>query len=334
MSVIFSKSAGVNDSIFGKSQEPIRLFLEKKVEAFEEQSHLKNIFFTSADNSFAAKLTCMTSMHGFAPVGEGGAYPIDEVREGYSKVLEHDTWKDSFKITQEMVEDGKLTDLRKQPASFVNGYNRTRELFGAALLAGAIAGKENITFKGRTYSVTGADEQTFFSTQHPSIMGGPVQGNRFADAFDNDALIKAEVRMQDFRDDTGNVLAIAPDTIIIPNDAALKKSVFAAIGADKDPATANNGFNYTFGRWNVIVWQYLNQFIDMNAENKPWILLDSNYNQECGGAVWLDRIPLTVKSYVDENTDDNIWKGRARFIAGFNDWRAFLLSGVADGQAL
>ena len=49
-----------------------------------------------------------------------------------------------------------------------------------------------------------------------------------------------------------------------------------------------------------------------------------------GGAVWLDRIKLAVKSYVDENTDNNIWKGRSRFIAGFNDWRAFAVGGIAS----
>jgi hypothetical protein len=43
-------------------------------------------------------------------------------------------------------------------------------------------------------------------------------------------------------------LGLVPDTIIIPNDAMLKKEVFAAIGADKDPNTANNGFNFQFGR--------------------------------------------------------------------------------------
>ena len=71
-----------------------------------------------------------------------------------------------------------------------------------------------------------------------------------------------ECRMQDFRDDNGQVPAIAPDTIIIPNDWKLKKDLFAALGADKDPNTSNNGFNYTFGRFHIVTWQYLNQFIN------------------------------------------------------------------------
>lgn len=138
--------------------------------------------------------------------------------------------------------------------------------------------------------------------------------------------------MQDFRGDNGEILDVTPDTIVIPNDYALKKAVFAAIGADKDPGTANNGFNYLFGRWNVIVWPYLNEFI--TSGTSPWILLDSKYNTEYGGAVWLDRTPLEVKSRIDDGCDANVWSGYARFIAGFNDWRFAAVGGVTGGSTL
>ncbi|MEG2633410.1 MAG: hypothetical protein RSA97_02320, partial [Oscillospiraceae bacterium] len=114
--------------------------------------------------------------------------------------------------------------------------------------------------------------------------------------------------------------------------ASLKQNVFAAIGADKDPATANNGFNFQFGRWTIVVWQYLNQFIA--AGTAPWILLDSTYNEEVGTAVWLDRVNLSVKSTVDDNTDNNVWRGRSRFIAGFNDWRGMAVAGVSGATNL
>lgn len=125
--------------------------------------------------------------------------------------------------------------------------------------------------------------------------------------------------MQNFRGDNNEILDVAPDTIVIPNQYELKKAVFATIGADKDPNTANNGFNYQYGRWNVIVWPYLNQYLAAGAA--PWMLLDSRYNEDYGGAVWLDRTPLEVRSRVDEGNDANVWQGYARFIAGFNDWR-------------
>ncbi|MEG1651739.1 MAG: hypothetical protein RR287_08005, partial [Oscillospiraceae bacterium] len=97
--ITFSKSSNVNDSVFGKSQEPIKMFLEKKAEAFEANSVINKVFSMDTSNNAMEKYTSMTSMNGFQPVGEGGSYPNDEMQEGNSKVLEHVTWKDSFKIT-------------------------------------------------------------------------------------------------------------------------------------------------------------------------------------------------------------------------------------------
>lgn len=331
--IIFSEGSGVNDSVFGKSQFPIRMLIEKKAEAFENMSVIDKIFSMEKSKNFAEKLTGMTSMHGFKPVGEGGAYPVDEMQEGYDKVIQHVTFKDSFKITQEMVEDSKVMNMKSRPINFINGYYRTREQFGAAILGGAVQGKSSVVFGGHIFDTTCNDKLPLFNTGHTSITGGTAnQSNKFTNAFSDDSLAAIEANMQNFRDDNGNVLAVVPDTIIIPNDAKLKKAVFAAIGADKDPDTANNGFNFTFGRWNVIVWAYLNQFI--GAESTPYIIMDSIYNEDYKGAVWYDRVPLSIRSYIDKNTDDNVWNGRARFSAGFNDWRAFAIGGVSSGTTI
>ena len=110
--------------------------------------------------------------------------------------------------------------------------------------------------------------------------------------------------------------------------------VFSVVGSERDPGSANNNFNYQFGMWNVIIWPYLNQFIDISTNNMPYIILDSSYNQQNGGAVWIDRVPLEVRSTVDDNNDNNIWKGYARFMCGFNDWRAMAVGGVDGAEAI
>lgn len=332
MGLIFSEASGLNKSIYGDCQMPIKMFLEKKAEAHENKSIAKEIFSMEKSSSFGESLTGMTSMNTFEPVAEGGAYPENEMQEGYKKTITHTTFKSQFAITQEMVEDSKLMNLKKKPANFVSSYYRTRELFGASLLGHAIQGKADAMFNGMKFDTKAADGVCLFADNHPSILGKSVQSNRITNAFSVDTLGKAEEAMQNFVDDNDTLLGVIPDTIIIPNSHALKKAVFAAIGADQDPETANNGFNYQYGRWNVIVWAYLNQFL--GTETQPWILASSEYNEENGGAVWFDRVDLSVKSYIDEKTDDNIWKGRARFSGGFNDWRAFLVGGVSSGTTL
>ena len=330
--ITFTEGSGLNNSIFGKSQAPIRMFLEARGESFEQDSIIKNLFQMGKSSHYGEKFTGLTAMNGFVPVGELGSHPVDEQQEGYDKTLEHMTWKDSFAISREIIEDGKLIDLKKKPGGFIKGYYRTRENFGAALFGGALGGDTAVGFAGKVFSATAADGLSLFNAAHTAKMTSTTQSNIYEDVFSADALAAAETAMQNFTGDNDEILDVAPDTIVIPNLYALKKAVFAAVGADKDPETANNGFNYQFGRWNIIVWAYLNKYI--SSGTAPWLLLDSQYNDEYGGAVWLDRTALEVDSDVDKNTNANVWRGYARFIAGFNDWRFAAAGGVSGGSTL
>lgn len=336
--IAFSFASGMNDTIFGKVQAPVKKLIERRAAAFEEKSVLKNIYNFGKSSHFGETIASMTGMEGFQPVGEAGAYPVDGTQEGYKKLIEHMTWKNAFALTREAVDDGKLLNLKKRPESFVSSYYLTREKFGAAMLAGGLG--SSISFRGEVFDTTGADGQPFFDTAHPSkltqmgVKKVAAQSNKFAGAFSNKVLGKVATRMQNYADDRGDILAVAPDTIIIPNDEELKYAVFEAIGADKSPDTANNGFNYHYGMWTVIVWPYLNGLLKTGTDaDKPFILLDSAYNELYDGADWLERVKLEVKSVIDDN-DNNRWKGYARFGVGFNDWRAFAIGGVTGGTAL
>lgn len=332
MKIIFSEASGLNDSVYGKCQDPIRMFIEKRGEDFEKNSVLKDLFLMGKSGNYADMMTTLTAMSGFEPVGENGAYPLDGMQEGYQKLLKYQTWKDSFSISREMMEDGKLMDMRKQPAAFMTSYNRTRELFGAALFGAAMKGDGAVTFKGVSFDLKTADGSNLFAKEHAPKVSGAKQCNLFKDAFSVDTLGKLETKMHLFRGDNDEILDVAPDTILIPDIADLKKTVFAAIGADKEPTSANNAFNYQYGRWNVIIWPYLNRYIADGTS--PWVLLDSKYNKTYGGAVWNDRIQLEVRSTIDDNTDANVWRGRSRFNACFNDWRFAAIGGVSAGSSL
>lgn len=333
----FSISSELNGTVFGKVQAPVCALIERKAEAFEKMSALKYIYNFGSSKHFGETITSMTGMEGFKPVGEAGAYPVDGMQEGYKKLIEHETWKDSFDITREAADDGQLMNLRKRPEAFVTGYHLTREKFGAAMLAGGVG--KTMSFHGKTFDTTTADKRPLFDAEHPSILAGmgvkkaKPQSNKFAGAFSNKVLGQLATRMQNFTDDRGEPLTVAPNTIIIPNDEALKYAVFEAIGADKDPETSNNGFNYQYGMWTVIVWPYMNGLIQAADGDKPFILLDSEYNKTYDGAVWLERVKLEISSVKADN-DNNRWKGYARFGVGFNDWRAFAIGGITGGTTL
>ena len=329
--ITFIEGSGLADSVFGKTQAPIRRLIEKRGEAYEQESVVNRVFDVNRSENYAEKITTLTAMDGFKPVGEMGAHPWDGMREGFSKTFEHMVWKDRFSISREMLDDCKLLDMRKRPEGFVAGFYRTRERFGAGLLGSAMAGND-FAFGGETFDTKSSDGEYLFSTAHKCAAADGTFSNKFADEFSADALCAAESAMQGFVGDAGEELDVAPDTIIIPNDWVLAKAVFAAIGAERDPSGSGNGFNYQFGRWNVIIWQYLNRYAA--AGEHPWILMDSSYNKRFGGAVWFDRTKLEVTSWEDRDTNANVWDGYARFCAGFADCRAFAVGGVSGGSEL
>ena len=326
--IIFRKDSGLNDSVFGKSAEPIFAIIEQGVEAFQEKSLIDKMFTIVNSNKFAEKFTYLTSLPNFSVTGEGGNYPTPNApQEGYSAVIEPETWKNKLEITQEMVEDNNIGLMQSRARQFTLSYNRTREMFAAAMMMGGLTG--SATFGTATHSCKSADEQNLFSKAHPSITGGAAQSNMFAADFSYDALCRMQEKMQMLTDDDGNLLGVSPNTIMIPNDGMLKKAVMNAIGAEGLPDTQNNSFNFQVGLWNVIVNPYLNAYCTGGI--RPWFLLDTEYNDANFGGVWVDRVPLTVITDINDENDNNIWKGRARFGAGFNDWRGYGVSYATSG---
>ena len=126
--------------------------------------------------------------------------------------------------------------------------------------------------------------------------------------------------------------------MVIPNYYGFKNALLTALKTQYSSAMGDNGVNLQYGNWNVVVSPYLNGLAGFTEADKAFVMIDSKYNKEALGAVWFDRVPLTVKSYIDEPTEANVWSGRSRFGAGFNNFRAMayvsLKTGVANATAL
>lgn len=333
-SIVISISSRVVDSIYGNTQAPIRSYVMKRAEAFEQESLLPKLFRMERSRHWAEQYGGETAMENFVPVGEGGSYPLTGFEESFQKTLVNETWKQSFAITRELVDDAQLGKMKQRANKLMTSYYRTREMFGRSLYAGGLLGTE-VQIGGKKFSTASADGKKLFATNHIAKVKGNQQSNAFAGEFTAANLDAVETRMQNTQGDNGELLAIAPDTILIPNDAALKRKVFEVVGADKDPDSGDNGFNFQFGRWNVIVDPYLTMALQqLGVATAPWILLDSKFIQENDGAIWQDRVKLELSSEIDDNNDNNKWKGYARFTGGFVDWRFAAAGGVSGGTAL
>lgn len=332
--VTVSINSGLVDPIFGKCQVPLATYIEQQGEAFEQQSLLKYLFHFENSRHWAEQHSSETAMDDFVPVGEGGEYPRTGFESGYDRIIENMTFKQSFSVTQELVEDAQLGEMKRRARKLITAYGRTREKFGRALYAGGIYGA-TVSFGGKSFACNSADGLALFHKEHVNKVDGKKQCNLYKGAFTAVVLGKMETEMQQITGDNGELLAVAPDTIWIPNDAALKDAVFAAIGADKEPTTSNNAYNHQFGRWNVIIDPYLTQALAaMGKTDKPFILLDSKFLETGDGAIFQERKKLDVKSVIEQNNDNNSWRGRARFGAGFVDWRFASVGNISTGKDL
>lgn len=330
--MIFSKAAGLNDSIFGKSQDPIKMMLTDQSEAFENKSILKEIFSMDTTGNYAEKYLYETSLGDFEAVGENGIYPDSSFQEGYGKTIEPDEWKLQFPVTKTMIEDAKFGKIKQKSYGFIKSYHRGREKFGLGILNAGQSTTMTFGNNNKVFNIACNDTLALFSGVHTSKTGGTgTQSNYINNPFSYDALCYAEEHMQYITDDDGNIMDIAPDTIIIPAKARIQKAVWDAIGTGEMPNTANNSFSYQCGRWNVIFSPYLTNAAGITAGTDTWYLADSAWNDMYEGLVMLDRIPLEVRSYVDEKTDANIIKGRARWIAAPNRWQGILKSNPGVG---
>ena len=332
--VTVSIGSGLVDPIFGKCQVPLASYIEKLGEAFERESLLKYLFHFENSRHWAEQHSSETAMDDFVPVGEGGEYPRTGFESGYDRIIENMTFKQSFSVTQELVEDAQLGEMKRRARKLITAYGRTREKFGRALYAGGIYGT-TVSFGGKSFACNSADGLALFHKEHVNKVNGKKQCNLYKGSFTATLLGKIETEMQQITGDNGELLAVSPDTILIPNDAALKDAVFSAIGADKEPTTSNNAYNHQFGRWNVIIDPYLTQALAaMGKTDKPFILLDSKFLETGDGAIFQERKKLEVKSVVDQNNDNNSWRGRARFGAGFVDWRFAAAGNISTGKDL
>ena len=338
--LLFSVSGDLANSIFFKDlYAPLKSIVIEKYTEFATTDTFKDVFKEVMSDSFAESYTSMTDLiGGFEQISEGGVPKISERIEGYKKFVENFNYANSFVVTRNAIQDNKISGAINGLTLMMRNYWLSRNHEAGAFLVNAVNGTN--TYKGKTMDITSADGLSLFNTAHTSkVQGVATQSNKYAgDAteqasgiyFSSDLLAKAETIMQNVKDDNGEIAGISPDTIIIPNDATLKKQVFGVLGATHIPETDGNAFNYLCGRYNVIVSQELNDL----ATNHIFFLLDSNYNSTVDGLIYQNREALRVRAYNEEKTENIVFAGADRHCYSAIDWREIMAFNVTGGSSL
>lgn len=333
MALVFAKKSGINDDLWKVNDQIVRAVLQDTDnEKNNDDELISAIFNVEKSDKFGEKISSLTEFGNFEIVDEGDAAIQDELQQGFSKLIVHSQFIKKFTCTAEMNEDGDINSMKVAAANFVRSYKRSRAQFGSDALTTEGA---NFIYGGRTLDKTTGDGVGLFATNHPYAKAGlaGTQSNVFTNAFGtNSAMLNRLANIgRNFKNQSGNVMGYTFDTIIIPgNCPALEDTIRKIIKSDLTVGSDYNDINTQKGLWKLIVdhrWTV--------ADNKaPYILMSSEANKELQAAMFYDRVPLTVKDWVDENTFNLNWSGRARMSVGFNNWSAFIMGGADAGTEL
>ena len=169
------------------------------------------------------------------------------------------------------------------------------------------------------FPVAGADGVGLVSTAHPlGPSNAATQSNEFTLALTAANLQTVKLAMREFTDDTGEMIASHPDTLVIPPE--LEETAWQINMCPTEVGTANNTPNIQRGRWNIVVWDYLT---DANA----WFVLDSALKGQ--HLMWLDRIMPEFNAEMNKDTMIGEWVAYMRFSRGWDAWQ--WLSGSNPG---
>lgn len=137
-----------------------------------------------------------------------------------------------------------------------------------------------------------------------------------------DVIGQVEAKMAVYRDDKGNIVPVDVNKIVTGKNYRLVDILMRGLKSKYGAAMEGNGINTQYGKYKVITNAYLSGVAGFSNDECGLLLISDDRNREGLGAVWFDRVPLTVRSYVDQKNEANVWAGRARFGAGFGDFRA------------
>lgn len=345
MGVIFNIQEAIrNKAGFNVLQEPLKMLFTREVEAFEKSSIINKIFTTLKLDSFQDEYKTNTTMDGFEPGSDMEPAKISDFEDAYGVVFRSVTWRNSFVVSEQAIEDNQMNQITADGVGFIQGYGRTKEQFAVKAISGMLSGSfkfGKMTFNVKSMDTTDGEidgpKQIYFHNAHKSPVDGidakfGTQSNKFkchVDLTDDHCCERiasivgqVETKMKTFKDYKGNIVPFNPTLILIAEEYKFKNALIRAL-AESQNVSVNHVSDYEIkvGKWTIVVSPYLSGLDGFKEKDQGFIMIDPVANSGHKGIVWVDRKELTLSSYYVEADEANVWKGRARFSVGCGDFR-------------
>lgn len=315
----------------GKLRTPLRLVIEHESDLMAKKGGIRDqLFNVEKSSGFADTIVAQNEFPVFGAVAEGAAAPEVSISETYKKVVENIQFMQEFNITAKMMEDshyGVGADAKRRAENFTRAYYRTMHEACAFALANGTATAG--TFAGTSLDLSTGDGKALFAIDHAWGKGttAGTQSNYFesADAFGSeasfeDALSELALKIRSMKDENGKPLGYTADTIILPGNCGTAERLAKKVCGTNQPMGGTNAayINTQYGNWNVVViptWAIADT-------TKPEVLvMSSEANKALAGNMFYNRVPLTIRDFVDVHTFNYTWTGRCRFGVGFGNYK-------------
>lgn len=228
----------------------------------------------------------------------GNQVSYEDVQKGFKSTYTHRKYSKGLKIERELLDDDQYSEIKKRTKNLSQSTYYTRQYHAASVFNNAFSG-----------SIVGPDGQPLCSANHPLAPGSSTTfSNMGTRALNADNLEATRNDMINWTDDKGNILAITPDTLIVP--PSLRKAALVIADTDKEPDTQLNNVNIWKGSVNVIEWPFLT---DSNA----WFLADMSRMKQFLN--WFDRRKAVLESEKNFDTEQAKYKVVARFSYGWDE---------------
>lgn len=242
-----------------------------------------------------------------------GRVQYDNPNKGFLTRFTHREFAKGMIVTRKMLDDNLFPQILDEARALGDAAFRHREKSGAAVFANAFSSATTeATLDDFGFPVVGGDLVALGSTAHPQSAAdtGATQTNEGTLALSKDNVGTTRVAMMNFTDDRGDILNVMPDLLLVPPE--LEDTAATITRSLLDPSSANNAVNPQAGRFQTMVWHYLD---DTNA----WFMIDSARMKR--DLLWYDRIPLEFGREEDFDTFEAKFRTYMRYSRRWRDWR-------------
>lgn len=342
-------------------REPLNDLLKDRQEEWEKKNPIDLLFQRGTIDTFQETYTSNIGFdHAFAETGDYAVSPIFNTAEGFSATYRTRTFQGSFIITQQVLEDGKLGQVRDDAKAFMKRWHGDLVEYAMKALEGAFGADATFTGGDGTKSkikLTSADtvdgsldgtKNPLFTNAHTVVkrdgmsdaeFNAAKQSNMFKASIDSTK--KADQAILFGGDDPGQIMKLADflyqvisamenykdDNNKIAGVSGAKSIVIpndprlkAAMNAALSMTTFDGVPNTAYQIASVESTPYLNAIAPCQ-NGVGFFVIDHSYNTENHGLEFTERIPLTMDVIEQKRPRGIVYDARQRFDVNVASWR-------------